>query len=565
MLMRIWGDRSSALWRQAQQWRTWQWRTPALLALIALAGMAHLWLRTGEYGLGLTNDSLHYLAATASIADGKGLRDAAGGPYLLFPPLYPLVLAGISRLGMAPVDAAQALHIAAFGLTALLAGLWLRRRVQSDLIAVAVTLTAVIAAPLLNTASYLWSETLFALLIALSLMQLELYRQRPDGTGGKLALAGSAVCAGLSAVTRYMGIAAILTGVMLILAMPKLSLRVRLAYAAAYGMAASIPLAVYMARNYALTGSWIVSPNRDAAYTMGDALRDLVGGILGYWQIGDAPVASGPGILWAGAALAALAATVGVLLYRRRIRAGRARRRDVVPGPSTGLAPALPFAAFAAAYVAILLVVVSDRAAQSIDSRYLMPILTPLLLAAALLADRILRIEATGRRAALKWLIIAAIVIAAALLADDVRRGLSETAAARASGGYLGDTYNTAQWRNGATPAYLQGYPLAESAPVYTNHAGRLWWFANIEQRKKTVRAQAGDDCPAWLRRALARVEQDGVAAGDYAYIIWFDRREPYRNWCDFADGTDALPAGLERLASFDDGAVFRVRVRPPP
>ena len=439
MLMRIWGDRSSAPWRQAQQWRTWQWRTPVLLAVIALAGAAHLWFRTGEYGLGLTNDSLHYLAAAASIADGQGLRDATGGPYLLYPPLYPLALAGISRLGMAPVDAAQALNIAAFGLTALLAGLWLRRRVQSDLIAVAVTLTAVLAAPLLNTASYLWSETLFALLIVLSLMQLDLYRQRPDGTGGKLALAASASCAGLAAVTRYMGVAAIFTGVALLLAMTWLPLRVRLAYAAAYGVAASIPLAAYLARNYALSGSWIVSPNRDATYTMGDALRDLVGGVLSYGQISDAPGAGWPGILWAGAVLAALAATVRVLLYRRRADAGRTGRRAVVPGPSTSLAPALPFAVFAAAYVAILLIVVSDRAAQSIDSRYLMPILTPLLLAAALLADRVMRIEATGRRAALKWLIIAAIVIAAALLTDDVRRGLSETAAARASG-YLGDT-----------------------------------------------------------------------------------------------------------------------------
>ena len=564
MLMRIWGDRSSAPWRQAQQWLTWQWGAPALLAVIALAGAAHLWFRTGEYGLGLTNDSLHYLAAATSMADGQGLRDAAGGPYLLFPPLYPLVLAGISRLGMAPVAAAQALNIAAFGLTALLAGLWLRRRVQSDLFAAAVTLMAVIAAPLLNTASYLWSETLFALLIVLSLMQLELYRQRPDGTGGKLALAASASCAGLSAVTRYMGVAAILTGVVLLLATPKLPLRVRLAYAAAYGVAASIPLAAYMARNYAVSGSWIVSPNRDATYTMGDALRDLASGVLRYWQVADTSVAGWPGILWAGATLVALAAIAGVMLYRRRPGAGRARRRAAIPGTSTSLAPALPFAVFAAAYVAILLLVVSDRAAQSIDSRYLMPIVTPLLLAAALLADQMMRIEATGRRAALKWLIIAAIVIAAAFLADEVRRGLSETAAARASG-YLGDTYNTAQWRNGATPAYLQGYPLDESAPVYTNHAGRLWWFANLEQRKKTVRAQARDDCPAWLRRALARVEQDSVGTGDDAYIIWFDRREPYRGWCRFADETDTLPAGLERLASFDDGAVFRVRVRPPP
>ena len=585
LLMRLWGDRSGEQRRRVRQW----WGT-ALLAMLALAGAAHLWLRTGEYGLALTNDSLNYLAAAASAAAGAGLSSADGAPLLLLPPLYPLVLAGISTLGVAPVDAAQLLNIAAFGLTALLAGLWLRRRVRYGLIAAAVTLTAVTTAPLLNAASYLWSETLFVLLIMLSLMQLETYRQRPDETGGRLALAASAVCAGLAAVTRYMGVAAILTGVLLILAMPRLSLRVRLAYAAAYGAAASIPLAAYLARNYALSGSWIVSPNRAVPYTMGDALRDLIGGVLGYGPIGDAAIAGWPGLWWVGAglaALAALAATAGVLIYRRRVGSGNAGRNDAVSSPGTGLAPALPFAGFAAAYVAILLIVVSDRAAQSIDSRYLMPLVTPLLLVVGLAGDRVMRIEVRGWRAELKWLAIAAAaLIGAALLADDVRRGVSETAAALESG-YIGDTYNTAQWRNGALPAYLQGYPQAHpidgaaidgaaidgaaidgaaidgAALVYTNHAGRLWWFANMEQRKRTVRVPAGEDCAAWLGRVVAQVaqdeiEQDGVVGGGGAYIIWFDRREEYRGWCDAAP--DTPPPGLEQLAVFDDGAVYRVR-----
>lgn len=533
------------------------WAGPALLIIIALAGAAHLWLRTGEYGLGLTNDSLHYLAAAASLADGNGLQSAAGGPFLLYTPLYPMALAGISRLGIEPVAAAQVVNIAAFGLLTLLVGLWLRRRVKYGLIAGAGALTVMAAAPLINTASYLWSETLFALLILLSLLQLEAFLKRPERTR---TLAAAAACAGLAAVTRYMGVAAILAGVLLILAIPKLPARVRLAYAAAYGAAASIPLAAYMARNYAVSGSWIVSPNRDAAYTTGDALRDLAGGALRYLQIADAPAASLPGLFWAGVGLTALAATAGVLLYFRLARKGAAAGRDTAPGLRTSLAPALPFAVFAAAYVAIMLVVVSDRAAQSIDSRYLMPIVPPLLLAAALLADRVLQIEARGGLAALKWLATAmALLFWLANLAYETRSGLADTATARASG-YIGDTYNTAQWRDTETAAYLKAHPVA--GPVYTNHAGRLWWFADVEQRKITVKAPAGADCPAWLRRAMTEIERDDDAARhDYPYIIWFDRRAQYRNWCDFEP--DALPPGLERLALFDDGAVYRVGPSP--
>ena len=534
------------------------WAGPALLIVIALAGAAHLWLRTGEYGLGLTNDSLNYLAKAESIAEGKGLKDATGRPSLLTPPLYPLVLAGVSRLGIEPVAAARLVNIAAFGLMTLLVGLWLRRRVKYRVIAVAGALTVMAASPLVNAASYLWTETLFVLLILLSLLQLEAFRQRPER---KLPLAAAAVCAGLAAVTRYMGIAAIVTGALLILAIPKLPARVRLAYAAAYGAAASVPLAAYMARNYAVSGSWIVSPNRDVAYTTGDALRDLADGALRYLQIADTAVGDWSGWFWAGVGLAALAATAGFLLYWRLTGAGRADSRDTAStsGPGTGMASALPFAVFAAVYVMTALIVVSDRAAQSIDSRYLMPILTPLLLAAALMADRLLRIEARGWLAALKWAAAtAALLFWAANLAYETRSGLAETATALESG-YIGDTYNTAQWRDGETPAYLKSHPVAGT--VYTNHAGRLWWFADLEQRKITVKVQADDDCPAWLRRAVAKIERNDAVRHDYAYIIWFDRRGEYRNWCDIEP--DTLPPGLERLAAFGDGAVYRVRPLP--
>ena len=543
-----------------EHWRLMRgWAGPALLIMIALAGAAHLWLRTGEYGLGLTNDSLHYLAAAESIADGNGLKDATGGPFLLFPPLYPLVLAGISWLGVEPVAAARLVNIAAFGLMTLLVGLWLRRRVKYGVIAGAGALTVMAASPLVNTASYLWTETLFVLLVLLSLLQLEAFLKQPER---KLPLAAAAICAGLAAVTRYMGVAAIITGVLLILVIAKLPARVRLAYAAAYGAAASVPLSAYMARNYAVSGSWIESPNRDVAYTAGDALRDLAGGALRYLQIADTAVGGWAGLFWAGVGLTALVATAGVLLYWRLTGAGRAGGRDTASASSsagTGLAAALPFAVFAAVYVITALVVVSDRAAQSIDSRYLMPILTPLLLAAALMADRVLRIEARGGLAALKWAAAtAALLFWAANLAYETRSGLGETAAALESG-YIGDTYNTAQWRDGETPAYLKAHHV--SGTVYTNHAGRLWWFADMEQRKIAVKVQAGDDCPAWLRRALTKIERNDAVRHDYAYIIWFDRRGQYRNWCDIEP--DALPPGLERLAVFDDGAVYRVRPLP--
>ena len=73
-----------------------------------------------------------------------------------------------------------------------------------------------------------------------------------------------------------------------------------------------------------------------------------------------------------------------------------------VPRPSVGLGPALPFGGFALAYLVFMVAVVPFTVAQGIDSRYLLPIYVPLLLAAALLLDRFLSIEATGRMGAIR-------------------------------------------------------------------------------------------------------------------------------------------------------------------
>ena len=76
-----------------------------------------------------------------------------------------------------------------------------------------------------------------------------------DRRGGTPALALSAVFAALAALTRYMGVALIISGVLILLARRNVPVRQRLKHALAFGAISSLPLAGVMVRNQLVSGA----------------------------------------------------------------------------------------------------------------------------------------------------------------------------------------------------------------------------------------------------------------------------------------------------------------------
>jgi len=68
-----------------------------LIALSLAAGGLVL-LATSLYGAGVSADAAKNLSTAESLLAGRGFFDHSGGPLVYWPPLYPLVLAGISWL-----------------------------------------------------------------------------------------------------------------------------------------------------------------------------------------------------------------------------------------------------------------------------------------------------------------------------------------------------------------------------------------------------------------------------------------------------------------------------------
>src|SRR6185503_5280506 len=105
-----------------------QKRLATYLSLLALAGMVLVFLITYRFGPGISTDGARYLSTAESLIEGRGFYDYLHIPLTQFPPLYSILIAGLSSItGMDVFIAAQYLNILTFGLVIWLAGYFFYR------------------------------------------------------------------------------------------------------------------------------------------------------------------------------------------------------------------------------------------------------------------------------------------------------------------------------------------------------------------------------------------------------------------------------------------------------
>ncbi len=236
------------------------------LLLLAALGSGVLYLALGA-GMWISDDTVIYFAAAENLATGKGLSWLSGRgeakPMTLFPPLYPILMAGFHRLGWDLAQAARVVNAAAVAALVWLAGwtVWLATGgAWRALLAASFVLTSPI---LVRQYTRAMTEPTFYVFALLGLFGL--WRYLAAGRLRWLVLSGAAV--GLAYLTRYAGLSLVLTGLAALL----LSRRVRskrLRGLALFGALAYGPMVVWLYRNYRLTGS---TANRSLSWHPPDA------------------------------------------------------------------------------------------------------------------------------------------------------------------------------------------------------------------------------------------------------------------------------------------------------
>lgn len=217
----------------------------ALNGAAAVVLFAFCWLYTLDTRINTFNgDILGYLHAADTLRAGQGLLDADnpftptinedGRPYATWPPLYPVVLAVFGG----GLEAARPINIICMWLTLTLGYILMRRYGQPVLVAAGLCVGFVI---FITDGQLLFqtplSESLFLPLWLTWLIVLPASRDNRT-------IVLSAVLNGLFAITRYIGVPFILAGMLYV------GWQRGMRAAAAYGVIAGTPIALWCLRNY---------------------------------------------------------------------------------------------------------------------------------------------------------------------------------------------------------------------------------------------------------------------------------------------------------------------------
>ena len=411
------------------------------LGFIAFLGAAHILIRTSIYGIGnFHSEADVYIYDAEVIAKGKIFERESFG-LLRQPPLFTALLAIYRPLGVEATDIGQYLNVASFGLIVLVACIWLHRLVRFRLVWIGAAVTIIVSYPLVRISTQLLSETLFILMTLLALVGLGIFLDRQD-TKNKSGFWMLTVFSALAILTRWMGVAVVLTGLLLILTHRGTPTSNKWKYATIYTVISSLSAALPIIRHWIVYGTPVSSRHCVPEESFWDLLTKS-GNLLYLWIVVQNNLGWLDVCLWIVATLAGF--EVAKSLFSTRSTLTSAKRITLYQKISTSLntreQPVLPFATFALVYVVVLLTVAPLTICPlPTEPRYLLPICVPAIMTAAVWLERfllktyrtsgisvskspdswdIVYLKASGSVATIRWIIMG--LIFTILLANIIR------------------------------------------------------------------------------------------------------------------------------------------------
>ena len=361
------------------------------LGFIAFLGASHILIRTSIYGIGnFHSEADVYIYDAEVIAKGKIFEKESFG-LIRQPPLFAALLAIYRPLGVEVTDIGQYLNVVSFGLIVLVACIWLHRLVRFRLVWIGAAVTIIVSYPLVRISTQLLSETLFILMTLLALVGLGIFLDRQD-TKNKSGFWMLTVFSALAILTRYTGVAVVITGLLLILTQRGTPTTNKWKYATIYTVISSLSAALPIIRYWIVYGTPMASRHCVPEESFWDLLTKS-GNLLYLWTVVQNDLGWLDICLWIAVALAGF--EVAKSLFTTKSTLASARRVTLYQKISTSLntreQPVLPFATFALVYVVVLFTVAPLTVCPlPSEPRFLLPIYVPAVMTAAVWLERFL-------------------------------------------------------------------------------------------------------------------------------------------------------------------------------
>jgi hypothetical protein len=253
-----------------------------LLIGLALVGGVVLGLCT-PWGLGISPDSAVYIGAARSLLRGQGVSlptdEGAFAPIVHYPPLYPALLAVSGFVGTDAIAFARWLNVLLFSVNILLSGIIVFASTASLRFGVTAATLAATAFPVVLVHSMVWSEPLFVFFELCGIFLLLVYSWRSDAR----TLIAAALFIGLSVLSRYAGLALVISGTLGISFIATSRWTRRLTDAAIFLAVSSLPFVLWGLRNHWIAGS---ATNRQIGFHPAGFpwLSDVAGTVLSWFS-----------------------------------------------------------------------------------------------------------------------------------------------------------------------------------------------------------------------------------------------------------------------------------------
>lgn len=430
------------------------WEVKLVCAVGALLAVTYVLSATRAYGIGLSPDSVEYLAGAEHLMSGEGFTGIDGKPIAVWPPLYPAMLALVASVCRTdPLAAARWLSAMCFGISAAILGTLAWRMTRSRLLAAIAVVLAVVCVPLRIVGVMAWSELPF---IALSLLCLWVLSK--ERTWRAVVLAG--MLAAAAYLSRYAGITLVLTGAIWLALPPS---KRRLAMAAVFLVLACLPVGLWMQRNRVRTGTSMGERTRSALtlrVSAGQSLYEIgTWFTFGHWQ-------SGP-------KRTLLIGCIGLCVYWLAWRRQRSHQ-GFTAAMGGGALPGL-CGLFAGLYLAFVVGTSALVAYDPPDQRLLSPAFGPLLLLILYGAWLVLNAG---------WPLHRTAFLVGAIAGSLTWTGALDAVNSLAYGYRGGIGINSRAWIESETVTALKGSGVTKSAIVFSNHRPGLWFLTRLVPRR---------------------------------------------------------------------------------
>jgi len=494
-------------------------------------------IATSRYGAGVASDSVKYLAVAQNLLDGNGLFDHRGFPLLAWPPLYSMVMAGLSFItGLDVFVAGWYLNILLLGLNLILSGVIFQRVFfEKPLYAYLSSLFVFLSISALRVHATIGSDAPYLTLTLIFLVAADRYVKRRSYSAFALMVL---LCA-LAPLLRYVGLALAVTATLVILVEQRKIVRVLLRDGFVLGLFSIAPIFWWLIIHNVMTyGSLWGTPSNQVVDVMQNtelALTKMLHWFIPYLSV-LMPLLTRPFIV------VGIFALILFLLNRKHKENWLAWARTFTL-PS--IYPTMIYAIVYFSAVALTIITVDHRYLYS--DRYYVILLVPTMIFTFLTYDELIRPHLKFSPHQVTYGLIIAFFLWTIYPLYGIREYLANAIARGEPSDY--NLFNTRAYHESKIVREMQKLRASEpDAIVYSNYVDAVWFYT-----RRPVQTLPNRDVPD------LKVAYTGWPHDKPGYIVWFMPNE-YKHY--LAPDELSQFGLLELVYSDSSGDIYYVQAR---